>query len=109
MSDMLDNSNVPGSLFIECLPSSVTEKQIRDIFLFSVGDVERVDFIHIDKNYGFDEDSNEKMFRSAFVHFKHQYGQYDEIFVYGKSLEFYPEEGNGKYFWLLSPNKNPIP
>lgn len=106
---MIENSNVPGSIFIECLPVSVTEKQIHDAFILSVGDVERVDFIPIDKKYGFNEDTDEERFKSAFVHFKHEYGQYPGIFTYGASVEFYPEQGNDQYIWLLSPNRNRVP
>jgi hypothetical protein len=101
--------NVPGSLFIECLPAFVTEKKICDIFARSVGDVERVDFIPIDKKRGFDEDNDVIGVKSAFVHFRHQYGEYPLLFVYGASVEFHPEEGNEQYIWVLSPNKNPIP
>ena len=106
---MIDNSNVPGSIFIECLPVSVTEKQIRDIFLVSVGDVERVDFIPIDKNMvlmktPMKKDLNQLLFISnmnmvstlEFLPTAHQWN-------------FIPEQGNDQYIWLLSPNRNRVP
>jgi len=96
------------SFYIPRMPVTTTVGMIREAFT-SVGVIERVDFVPIDKKPGFEENMK-FVVKSAFVHFTglYRHGEciMNVIEQEGRSYAFYPFNNSER--WLILPGKNKI-
>jgi hypothetical protein len=96
------------SIYIPRISVSVSELCLTEE-LTELGQVNRVDFVPLNKKPGFVE-MYDSSFRSAFVHF-HNYNNTTTIEIFeklglGQSYKFFPKSINE--YWLLLKAKNPV-
>uniref|UniRef100_A0A6C0EUZ1 Uncharacterized protein n=1 Tax=viral metagenome TaxID=1070528 RepID=A0A6C0EUZ1_9ZZZZ len=96
------------SIYIPRMSANVTEESIYHEFDYSVGFIERIDFVPIGKKTpGFTEENTDAKYKSAFIHFYNSIPEkISAAFEGGKSYKFQPK--CTKEYWFILPNKNPI-